>query len=434
MLGNDRNEMKKLLLILFIILIVSGCSKASSAIPLTETGEVPTLFATVEDYSSAETTTPIDVIETVEPTSSPPEQPQIILFIGDGMGAEHRLAGQYYSVGEMRQLMMDTLPVSGWLETDSYGGQLGESASGATALATGYLTNNEVVSLDVNGNQLKTILEYTQDLDMSVGLISTKYIADSTTGVFAAHVEHSSMRTEIASQLIEHQVDVIFGGGENDFLPSGVEGCHPEVGNRLDGRNLIEEAEAAGYTIVCDQQSFDKLDPQTDSLVIGLFADENMVRPYSPSLADMTRTAIDILSLNPNGFFLVIEGGMIDIASHLHESQNVLDEVIGFDQAVKVGMEFGQSEENTLIIVTADHETGGMVVNLIPNGKHYEDGPFYMPNGTEFYISWLTGGHTAAHIPVSAIGLGTEKLFGINENTLVFDVMLEFLGIAKIEE
>jgi len=352
------------------------------------------------------------------------------LFIGDGMGANHRLAAQYQAVGEMRQLAMDSLPAFGWLHTDSLSDDLTESASSATALATGQKTHNGLISMDVDGNHLKTILEYAQELGMATGLISTKFITDSTTAAFAAHIENHANGPEIASQLFEHRVDVIFGGGENDFLPRGVDGCHPGTGDRTDGRNLLQEALDAGYTIVCDEQDFRNLDPRTDRLVLGLFADESMSRPFSPSLAELTQTAIEVLSLNPNGYFLVVEGATIDTASHYHQTLNVLDDVIGLDQAVQVAMEYAVSDENILVIVTADHETGGMHVNLNPTGYSGELGPFHMPNATEFYISWTTGNHTSVDVPISAFGPGSERFVRMMENTVVFDVMLEVLGLS----
>jgi len=419
--------MKKIGLIIGIMLMLASCGgiqpEKVETLP-TPTGTTDTTIILGSAMTETMEAVAIEDFE-AEPSPIPPPADQgarsIILFIGDGMGPEHRLAGQYLSVGVEGELVMDTLPVSGWLQTDSIGGILTDSAAGATALATGQQTYNDVISMDTKRNQLKTILEYAQELEMSVGLVSTKYITDATTAAFGAHVWSREMGPEIASQFLEHGVDVILGGGENDFLPRGVTGCHPETGDRTDELNLIEEAEVAGYTFVCDEQAFDLLDPQSNPLVIGIFADESMQRPYAPSLADMTQTAIDILSLNPNGFFLLVEGGMIDIA-------------VGLDQAVEVGLEYAESDASTLIIVTADHETGGLSVYLEPLGTYKDKGPFYMPDGTDFYVSWGTSQHTDADVPVSAYGPGSEMFIGTNGNTIVFDVMLKFLGFKVVEE
>jgi alkaline phosphatase len=356
-----------------------------------------------------------------------------MLFIGDGMGAEHRRAAQYYALGEKRKLAMDQLPVSGWMITDSADGTLPDSGAAATAMAAGQKTTIDAVGVDVNGDPLETILETAQSLGMSVGLVSNKFITDATTAAFAAHVTESSQWSAIAEQFLAHGVDVILGGGEKDFLPESETGCHPAPGARTDGRNLVAEAAATGYTTICDAAELAALDPQSTTRLLGLFADENMERPYAPTLAEMTETAIAILEQNPKGYFLVVEGAMIDIASHFHESENVMTDTVEFDEAVAVGMAHAEADEDTLVIVTADHETGGLVVNYSPTGVVDEDGPFQMPNGTEFYLSWHSGDHTYAHVPVTAYGDGAEALRGVNENTVVYDVMLRFLGLTRPE-
>ncbi|QRN84397.1 alkaline phosphatase [Chloroflexota bacterium] len=402
--------MKKTFYLLLLVLMLSGC-----------VAPTPQINATATETS----------VVTEAPTLpvTPRERPRIMLFIGDGMGAEHRRAGQYYSLGEVRKLAMNSLDVSGWLSTESYGDTLPDSGASATAMATGVLTDIERIGVDPDGNTLTSILEIAQAQGMSVGLVSTKYITDATTAAFATHVYESSMRDEIAEQMLEHGVDVILGGGEDDFLPTKETGCYPELGNRTDGRNLVTEAQDAGYVTICDAAGLAQIDPATDTKVLGLFADENMERPYSPTLAEMTETAIAILDQNPNGYFLMVEGAMIDIASHFHESQNVMDDVIGFDEAVAVGVAAAEGDENTLVIVTADHETGGLVVNYDPTGTVDEGGPFQMPNGTEFWITWHSGDHTYAHVPVTALGDGAEAFIGLHENTFVFEVMLRFMGV-----
>ena len=134
-------------------------------------------------------------------------------------------------------------------------------------------------------------------------------MAHATPAVFAAHVSNRSMMVEIAGQMLAHGVDVLMAGGEDEFLPSSVTGCYPEPGERADGRNLVTEAVAVGYTYVCDFAGFAAVDPVTTTRLLGLFADEGMTRPFSPTLAMMTGTAIDILARDPEGFFLMVEGG-----------------------------------------------------------------------------------------------------------------------------
>ena len=414
--------MKKLALLLLLALIVSGCVS-----PVAETPSTATMAAATPTTTAVSTET---ATATAEPTATltPRERPRIMLFIGDGMGAEHRRAGQYYALGEKRTLTMDSLPVFGWLSTESYGDTLPDSGASATAMATGVLTDIGRIGVDPEGNAHPTILEIAQAQGMSVGLVSDKFITDATPAPFAAHVPESAMLDEIAAQMLEHGVDVILGGGEEDFLPYDETGCYPEAGARSDGRNLIAEAQAAGYTTICDAAGLAALDPAVDTKVLGLFADENMTRPYSPTLAEMTAAAIAILEQNPNGYFLMVEGAMIDIACHFHESQNVIDDVIGFDEAVAVGVGAAEGDENTLVIVTADHETGGLVVNYEPTGT-VDERSFQMPNGTDFWLTWNSGDHTYAHVPITALGEGAEAFIGLHANTFVFEVMLRFMGV-----
>ncbi len=349
----------------------------------------------------------------------------IILFIGDGMGEAHRQAATYWR-GDT--LIMDEMPTHGYSQTYSADSDVTDSAAAATAIATGFKTNNGFIGMDENLNVLSTILEEAQTRGMSTGLITNVQMAHATPAAFAAHVENRDMMTEIAEQILASGVDVLLGGGEDDFIPLSENGCYTQNGHRTDGRNLLNEAIDLGYTYVCEESTFNDVDPSVTQRLIGLFADEGMPRPYSPTLEEMTRKAIDILSKNPNGFFLVIEGGQIDWASHSNHAENVISDVIDLDEALAVAMAYAADKSDALIIVTADHETGGMSVDLNSSGLPDEDGPFFMPDGTPFYINWSTTGHTNADVPTTAQGLLSESLVGVNENTYIYDVMLKKIG------
>jgi alkaline phosphatase len=301
-------------------------------------------------------------------------------------------------------------------------------------MSTGNKTYKGRVAVDSDGNPLKTILEYAQEHGKSVGLITTVFLTDATPASFAAHVpDRMEMRNEIAAMILEHQVDVLLGGGEDDFLPTSVEGCFPEMGHREDGRNLIDEAIALGYTYLCDATALAKINTDRDLQVLGLFGDEAMDRPYAPTLAEMTQVAIEILSKNPAGFFLMVEGGRIDWACHANKAQLAMDDTLGFDEAVALARDFTEADGETLLIVTADHETGGMSADLNPSGQPGEDGPFSMPDGKSFYVNWTTDYHTAADVPVTAMGPGAEMLSGSYENTYIFEVMYSALFIETSE-
>jgi len=346
----------------------------------------------------------------------------VILLIGDGMGEAQRTAARWQAVGEGGQLAMDAMDVSGWSHTGSADNPVTDSAAAGTALATGVKTNNGVISLDPLGNTLPTILEHAQAKGMAVGLVTNVPMAHATPAVFASHVPSRNMMTEIASQMVDHQVDVLLGGGEEDFLPEGEAGCYPGDGKRTDGRNLIDDAVTAGYTHVCTPAAFATV-PLTTTHLLGLFADGGMTRPFSPTLVQMTQTAIGILGQDPDGFFLMVEGGQIDWACHANDAANAITDTIDFDAAVAVAQAYAATNPNVLVIVTADHETGGMSVALDPTGDPGEDGPFRMPDDTLFYVNWVTTTHTSADVPTTAQGAYADLLNVTSENTYIYSVM-----------
>ena len=349
----------------------------------------------------------------------------IILFIGDGMGGGHRLAAQWLAVGKTGTLAMDQLSTKGWAKTGSADSRVTDSAAAATAMASGVKTNNGVVGMDANLNRLTTILEEAKRRGKMVGLVTTTQLSHATPAAFAAHISNRDLMTAIAAKIMAAEVDVLLGGGEDEFLPTTESGCFPEPGERSDDLNLVKDALYAGYTYVCDPADFLKVDARSTVKLLGLFADEGMTRPFSPTLAEMTQKAIDILSKSSQGFFLMVESGQIDWASHENDAENAILDTIELDKAVKVALDYAAINANTLIILTADHETGGMGVSLNSTGSPKEDGPFTMPDGTAFYVNWTTTGHTASRVPVTSKGPSSDMLTGIYENTKIFDVMLQ---------
>ena len=141
----------------------------------------------------------------------------------------------------------------------------------------------------------------------------------------------------------------------------------------------------------------------------------------------MTQKAIDILSRDPQGFFLMVEGGQIDWACHGNDATNAISDTLGLDEAIVVAQTYASAAGGVLIIVTGDHETGGMAVGLTCSGLPDEDGPFLMPDGTPFYVNWTTKGHTGADVPTTAQGLWASLLTGTEENTHIHDVMYKAL-------
>lgn len=408
------NSIKKLTVFIAVLALLPACSGLSTPVP----------FPTPTTQPSP---TPAPT-----PTKMPLERPtsledsrakNIILFIGDGMGETHRTAATWIRHGQEGNLDMDGMSYHGWAMTRTAWDQVTDSAASATAIATGVKTANKRIGIDPSGRELVTILDQAQELGMATGLITTVQITHATPAAFGAHVQSRDDVFEISSQMMEVGINLIMGGGENDFLPEGKDGCYPDPGKRTDGRDLISEAVEGGYHYVCTAEELFSLDPNSTTHVLGLFGDEEMLREYLPSLREMTEFAISILAQDPDGFFLMVEGGQIDWASHGWNAVDAMGDTLGLDDAVEAGLTFAAQDQNTLIIVTADHETGGMRLKTLSEGLTGGRDEFETPDGTAFKLSWSTSSHTDANVPTSGQGPGAELLEGIYENTHIYEVM-----------
>lgn len=321
----------------------------------------------------------------------------VILLIGDGMGIGHITAARCVGPGRNGRLAIDTMPVTGLVITHSANALVTDSAAAGTALATGYKTNNGTISQSPDGKPLVSLLKLAQKLGKSTGIISTKFITDATPAAFVANVPKRSQREDIARQMMDSRVDVILGGGSEDFIPKSAGGA------RSDERNMVEEAKANGYDVV---DTLDKMNSADGKRILGLFASGSMTgkRP-EPTLEEMTAKALTVLSRNPKGFFLMSEGAKIDSEAHSNNASGVVRELLDFDNAVRVALEFARKDRRTLVVVTADHDTGGLCV-LEPG-----------QDDSAFKAGWVTGGHTGNMVAVYAYGPGSLRFTGTHDNT-----------------
>ncbi|MCZ2820253.1 alkaline phosphatase [Modestobacter sp. VKM Ac-2977] len=366
-----------------------------------------------------------------------------ILFIGDGMGVAARNAGALATVGLEGELVMDSLPYAGLVKTDSADpeGFITDSAAGATSYASGVKTYNGAIGLDAEGNEVETLIEQAEAAGLSTGLVTTGEITDASTAAFGAHVEDRDMQTEIARQYIEETgVDVLLGGGEDFWYPAGDEGAIEGGEGLSDQGDLVQRAEELGYGYVSDAEG---LAAAEGDQLLGLFANRTMfVSEPEPvgtnerivSLAEMTQKAVDVLSRNEEGFLLIVEEEAVDEQGHANNAEKTIEAVALMDEAVAVAEEFAERDDDTLLVTTADHETGGMAVedtgtedeSGIPPST--EDGPFDIAGSEfQFVVDWTTSGHTNADVPLTAMGPGAERLSGYYDNTFVHQVVQESL-------
>ncbi len=314
-----------------------------------------------------------------------------IFMIGDGMGVQQ--VSQAILYRQLRRTIEPELGLeklvkhkSGLMRTSSYGEIVTDSAAAATAMACGQKVLNETVGLDPNGYPCETILEKAAKLGKATGLVSTSRITHATPGSFAAHQVFRDMESEIAEDMIEkHDIDVMLSGGVAFLIPqykdeikkepmkasdiaecAGLESTVDGKSRRSDQKNLIATAKSKNYQFACKKEQLEKIDLTSNTKVLGLFSasvfpmiQERRSVASIPSLADLTKKSLEILSKKPNGFFLMVEGGLIDYAAHDNDAGTMLQETLDFDEAVQVALAFAEKNPDTLLVVTADHETGG---------------------------------------------------------------------------
>jgi alkaline phosphatase len=252
-----------------------------------------------------------------------------------------------------------------YLVNDTADAIVTESAAAAGQIATGQRMTARALSMAADGKTpVKTVMEMVKVKGLGTGLVTTSGITDATPAAFAAHVAHRSDEMSVAEQELTFGVDVLMGGRKQFFLPE------VSAGKRKDGRNLLDEARAAGYAVVGDAE---ELKAAQGGKILGLFNMGNMAyeidraTTMEPSLAEMTAKTLAVLSRNPKGFFIMVEGGRIDHAAHRNDAPGTIRDTLAFDEAVGVALEFARKNPDTLMIVTADHETAGMA--LIGNSK-----------------------------------------------------------------
>jgi alkaline phosphatase len=287
----------------------------------------------------------------------------IILMIGDGMGPAHVQVAWLYATRQLgKNLVMTEVMDRGqtaYMVNDTADSTVTESAAAAVQMATGVKVLAKSIGIGPDGKVLKTILEMAKDNGKATGLVTTSGITDATPAGFVAHVERRSEEEKIAEQLVKSEVGVLFGGRKAFFLPE------TEKGKRKDGKNLLDTARQNGYTVVETSEEMKKAEGRK---ILGLFNNGDMLFEIDrtgstePSLQEMTSKAIDALSQNPNGFFLMVEGGRIDHASHHNDIAATIHDILAFDDAIKAASDFQRRNPETLLIITADHETGGLAV------------------------------------------------------------------------
>lgn len=331
----------------------------------------------------------------------------IILMIGDGMGISQITAGMY---SNGNKLNLERCKVIGLIKTNSKKQLITDSAAGATAFATGKKTRNGMISQAMeDSTNYKTFIEYAEEHNKATGIVVTSSVTHATPACFYAHYPRRYNANEpISLQFMSSGVDVLIGGGKKHFS------------KRKDERNLLAELADSGYSIL------DTITPEFNTSNVMkmvylyapthpgklIFEDKDETPSRGPILPVATEKALEVLNHSETGFFLMVEGSQIDWGGHDNNSSYIIREMIDFDHAIQKAIDFADQDGETLVIITADHETGGYAII---------DGNL---DGTELKGGFSTNHHSASMIPVFAYGKGAEAFAGIYDNTQVFAKMM----------
>jgi alkaline phosphatase len=303
-------------------------------------------------------------------------------MIADGSGVAH------FTVAKMirgAQFQTGRLPYAGLVNTSPLENSVvADSAASASAFATGVRVRYTALSMDAAGKKLPTALEAAETLDKSTGLVTTTNFWDATPAAFAAHAPTRYETDSIIDQMLKSGAEVIVGGGAARF--------------GKEGRATLDELGTAdGYTIVKNPAD---LQTVTGERVLAVFETQPQEVDFPDvRLPVLTRFALDRLSPDPDGFFLVVEHEGTDGASHANMTDKFIASMVSFDEAVGVALEFAAARNDVLLVVAADHETGGLQI-------HRE-------KGSEMELVWATKAHTGEAVPVFAYGPGAENFTGL---------------------
>ncbi|MBX2846263.1 MAG: alkaline phosphatase [Saprospiraceae bacterium] len=352
-----------------------------------------------------ETVTPVQTSSAFE---TPKSAKNIIFLVGDGMGVTQITSGM---LSNNNTLHLERMKHIGFSKTSSTSGPITDSAAGATAFSIGEKTFNGAVGVDNEGNPKTTLLELLGNQGYSTGLIATCKITHATPASYYAHQKSRNMGYEIAADMVQAPVNLFIGGGKSHFENR----TNPDEG-QIDDRNIISELEAKGFTFV---NSLTELASTSGN--VGYFIaeghpkaikdgrDDIFPRSIQPSIAHLQKES-------DKGFFLIAEGAQIDWGGHANDGNFIVTEMLDFDQAVGQALDFAEQDGNTLVVVTADHETGGFALGA--NGRDYSD----------MQAQFTTPGHSAVMVPVYAFGPGAEYFMGTYENNTIYAKMLAALG------
>ena len=354
----------------------------------------------------------------------------VILLIGDGMSASQITSYRLLKEGPNGRIAVDNFPISGIVLTHSADAIITDSASSATAYSTGSKTKNGFLGVDQEGRILENLTEKLDNFGFVSALISTSEVTHATPAAFSSHVDSRRNTDEISSQMLESKVATILGGGRKFFLSA------ENGGKRKDKRDLLEEAKKS-HKILMHKHELDITGITPSDRILGLFADEHLRdeenpenHSSEPTLTEMLRFSLEraeaAIDNQCRGSFVMVEGSQVDWAGHANNIDYLERELKEFDEATRYALEYAKKNPDTLVVVTADHETGGLLIEPIALS-------YYTGNNIKFSFNTAIGGgsHTGVPVPVYAYGPGSLNFSGTLDNTDVYRAILSALDLTE---
>lgn len=317
----------------------------------------------------------------------------VILMIGDGMSLMHIQAAWTCNRGH---LWLENAQFTGLSKTPATNRLITDSGSGGTSLATGYKTRYHAVGVDEDGNKLKSLVDYAKEAGKSAGVAVTCRLWDATPCDFLSHNIDRDNEQELIAEMANSPVDYVFGGGAKFFT------------NRKDGRNIFKELEKKGYKVFTSRKDLETISKEKGNskvYCVPFEVDTPLPDERGDLLARASIAGINLLNQNKNGFFMMVEGSQLDDYGHFNQLDMLMKETLDFDQTFGSIIKWAAEDGETLVVVTADHETGGMTVL----GGDYKEG--------RVEVNFSTKNHSGTMVPVYAFGPGSENFSGFMDNT-----------------
>ncbi|MGQ7871002.1 alkaline phosphatase [Sunxiuqinia sp. sy24] len=340
-------------------------------------------------------------VKSIKPTTGKKVK-NVILMIADGMGLSHYSTAWIANKGHMN---IENCMYSGLVKTYCANKLITDSGAAGTAMATGQKTNYHAIAVDVNNNELNSLTDLSIEKGLATGIVVTCGLTDATPATFCANNPDRDEEEELATDYLNCGVDFIFGGGRNKFH-----------NRKSDTRDLVSEMKAQGYA-VCN--TLEETLATQNNKVFAVLEDGQL--PLANKRGDLflkaTEKALDVLGTNKKGFFAMVEGSRIDDCGHWNKLQELVEEIGDFDRTVGQVLEWAEKDGKTLVVILADHETGGLSIV----GGDISKG--------EITGSFANKGHSGILVPVYAYGPQSFQFSGLMENTEIFGKIKTILNL-----